>query len=124
MYKNDQNRSSNPLLQLSFEFALAIIKYCERIEADRKYVIARQLLRCGTSVGANIREAQNAESRADFIHKLKISAKEAGETEYWLLLCQSAGSFPDTGELLEKISALIRLLGKIISTAKRNLRKK
>ncbi len=74
----------NEILELSFEFALQIISYCEVLEENRKYVIARQLLKSGTSIGANIREAQNAESNQDFIHKLKIATKEADETEYWL----------------------------------------
>ncbi|NLB91853.1 MAG: four helix bundle protein, partial [Bacteroidales bacterium] len=60
----------NEILDLSFEFALEIIEYSELLESERKYVIARQLLRSGTSIGANVREAQSSESRADFIHKL------------------------------------------------------
>jgi len=78
----------NEILELSFEFALQLIDYCELLEEKRKYVIARQLLKSGTSIGANVRETQNAESKLDFIHKLKISAKEADETGYWLLLCE------------------------------------
>lgn len=58
----------NVILEKSFVFALEIIDYCEKLEGDKKYVIAKQLLRSGTSIGANIREAQNSESRADFIH--------------------------------------------------------
>lgn len=77
---------TNPILKLSFEFSLMIIQYCEALEENKKYVIARQLLKSGTSIGANAIEAQNAESRADFIHKMKIAAKEAEETQYWLLL--------------------------------------
>jgi len=64
----------NEVLDLSFEFALQIIEFCELLEENKKYVIAKQLLRSGTSIGANIREAQNAESNSDFIHKLKIAA--------------------------------------------------
>jgi len=79
-------------LELSFEFALQIIVYCELLEENRKFVIAHQLLKSGTSIGANIREVQNAESNSDFIHKLKIAAKEADETEYWLLLCQKSSN--------------------------------
>ena len=67
----------NEIVELSFEFALQIIAYCELLEEKRKYVIARQLLKSGTSIGANVREAQNYESHRDFIHKLKIAAKEA-----------------------------------------------
>jgi hypothetical protein len=61
----------NPLLRLSFDFSVTIIAYCEQIEELKKYVLARQLMRSGTSVGANSMEAQNAESKADFIHKSK-----------------------------------------------------
>jgi four helix bundle protein len=75
---------NNPVLQLSFEFALDIIAFCELLEHKRKYVISRQLLKSGTSIGANIREAQNSESKSDFVHKMKISAKEADESMYWL----------------------------------------
>ena len=84
------NKEKNVIVELTFDFALKIIKYIEKLEKDRKYIIARQLLKSGTSIGANVREAQNAESKADFIHKLKIAAKEADESEYWLLLCKSS----------------------------------
>ena len=65
--------TKNEILDLSFEFALNIIDFVEELESKRKFVIAHQLLKCGTSIGANIFEAQSAESKADFIHKLKIS---------------------------------------------------
>ncbi len=74
---------NNPILKLSFDFSLMIIEHCEALEACKKYVIARQLLKSGTSIGANAMEAQNPESRANFIHKIKIAAKEADETQYW-----------------------------------------
>ncbi len=80
----------NIIVKLSFEFALEIIEYAEILEEKRKFVIANQLLKAGTSIGANVNEAQNAESKADFIHKLKIAAKEAEETEYWMKLCEKA----------------------------------
>jgi four helix bundle protein len=63
------------------------------LEAHHKYVIAKQILKAGTSIGANVREAQNAESKIDFIHKMKIAAKEADETEYWLLLCNRSNAY-------------------------------
>src|ERR1700741_2948523 len=81
---------SNPILKHTLDFSLMVIEYCELLEADKKYVIARQLLKSGTSIGANSMEAQNAESKPDFIHKIKIAAKEADETQYWLLLCDHA----------------------------------
>jgi len=108
-------------LQLSFSFALEIIEYCEILEARKRFVISQQLLKSGTSVGANIREAQNAESKLDFIHKMKIAAKEADETEYWLLLCKHSKSYPSPDILLEKILSLKKLLSKIISTSKNSI---
>jgi four helix bundle protein len=108
----------NEILELSFEFALQIIGYCELLEENRKYVIARQLLKSGTSVGANIREAQNAESNADFIHKLKIAAKEADEAEYWLLLCDKSVNYPTPDNLNAKLISIKKLLNRIISTIK------
>lgn len=115
-----QNNSSkdNIVVRKSFEFALSILEYSDRLESSRKFVIVNQLLKSGTSIGANIREAQQAESRADFIHKLKIAAKEAEETEYWQLLCQNATSYPDVENRLEKLLELKKLLSKIIATSK------
>jgi four helix bundle protein len=114
------NPKNNIVLEFSFEFALEIIDFTEGLEEHRKFIIARQLLKSGTSIGANIREAQSAESKSDFIHKLKISAKEAEETEYWLLLCQKSKNYPDTTELLVKLNSIQKLLSKIISTSKSN----
>ena len=108
----------NEILELSFEFALQIIVYCELLEEKRKYIIARQLLKSGTSIGANVREAQNAESKLDFIHKLKIAAKEAEETEYWLLLCEKSTNYPSTGDLITSIISIKKLFNSMISTTK------
>jgi four helix bundle protein len=108
----------NEIVELSFEFALQIIAYCELLEEKRKYVIARQLLKSGTSIGANVREAQNSESHRDFIHKLKIAAKEAEETEFWLLLCENSVSYPSTQNLCATILSIRKLLNSIIATMK------
>lgn len=86
----------NVILEKSLEFALSVIEYSEMLDENKKFVIARQLIRSGTSIGANIREAQSCKSRADFIHKLKIAAKEAQETEYWLILCNRSKNFLKT----------------------------
>lgn len=110
----------NELLELTFQLALQVIEYCEILETNKKYVIARQLLKSGTSIGANVREAQNPHSRADFISKLVIAAKEADETEYWLLLCQKSANYPNPIDLLGKILSIKKLLSKIISTTKKN----
>ena len=80
-----QTSKPNIIVEKTLQFSLSIITYVELLESKRKYVIANQLLKSGTSAGANVREAQNAESKADFIHKLKIAAKETDETIYWLI---------------------------------------
>lgn len=114
-YKN------NPILNLTLNFSLEIVKYTEKLENLRKYNLANQLFRSGTSVGANVNEAQNSESKNDFIHKLKISAKEAEETEYWLLICENSENYPPTDELISKIVEIQKILNKIIGSSKKNL---
>ncbi|PMB24594.1 four helix bundle protein [Fischerella thermalis CCMEE 5319] len=109
----------NEVLDSSFEFALQIIKYCEVLENAKKFVLAQQLLKSGTSIGAHIRGAQNPESKGDFIHKLKIAAKEADETEYWLQLCQQSENYPNPENLLKQIESIKKLLNTIIATMKR-----
>ena len=111
---------NNPVLKHSVEFSLMVIEYCELLEASRKYVIARQLLRSATSIGANAMEAQNAESKPDFVHKLKIAAKEADETQYWLSLCNYSKTYPDCNHLMSKLEEIQKILNKILGTAKRN----
>jgi four helix bundle protein len=108
----------NLIVKLTIEFALEVIEYAELLEDHKKYVIARQLLKSGTSVGANVHEAQNAESKADFIHKMKIAAKEADETEYWITLCNLAKNYPSNEILPEKIKTIIKVISKIISSSK------
>ncbi|MDX5418585.1 MAG: four helix bundle protein [Hymenobacteraceae bacterium] len=108
----------NLILTLTLDFALSIIQYAEELETQRKYVVSNQLLKSGTSIGANVREAQNAESKADFIHKFKVAAKEADETEYWLLLCKQAPSYPDPLHLQEKLNSIKRIISKIIISSK------
>ena len=76
----------NIILELSFKFALDIISFTELLNSDKKFVLANQLFKSGTSIGANVREAQGAESKNDFKHKMRIAYKEAEETNYWLML--------------------------------------
>jgi four helix bundle protein len=113
--RNDKN---NLIVDLTFQFSLDIIDFCESLQIQKKFNLSNQLFRSGTSVGANVKEAQNGESKADFIHKLKIAAKEADETEYWLLLCQKSKNYPDPNDLLNKIKSIIKVLSKIISSSK------
>jgi four helix bundle protein len=115
-----QTGKENLIVSLTFEFSLLIIEYTELLESKRKYTLANQLFKSGTSIGANVREAQNAESKNDFIHKMKISAKETDETEYWLKLCKASPSYPDTTILLEKIESINKVLSKIIASSKKD----
>lgn len=111
-------RSENIILKKTIEFSLLVIEYVELLESQRRYVVARQLLRSATSIGANVHEAQNAESKADFIHKFKIAAKEAEETRYWLILCNESKLYPPCRVLAEKLHEIEKIVTKIISTSK------
>jgi four helix bundle protein len=108
---------NNPLIKLSIEFSIDIIHYCDRLLADKKFALANQLLRSGTAIGANSMEAQNPESKADFVHKIKLAAKEAEETQYWLILCKNATGYPDTADLSQKLEVLHKILGSILGSA-------
>jgi four helix bundle protein len=109
----------NPLLQQSFAFGLEIMAYCEELKKLRHFEMSHQLFKSGTSIHAQIREAQHSESNDDFIHKLKIGAKEASETEGWLLLCKYAPGFPSPDQLLGRLSHIQRMLTSSINTSKK-----
>nr|WP_294795839.1 four helix bundle protein [uncultured Mucilaginibacter sp.] len=106
----------NLIVDLTFDFSLKVIRFSEELESKRKFNMANQLFRCGTSIGANVREAQGAESKIDFRHKCKIAYKEAEETEYWLSLCKYSDSYPYEVSLHNDIQSIIKVLGKIISS--------
>lgn len=110
----------NPVLRISFQFALLVMQYCEELNASKRFVIANQLLRSAMSIGANAMEAQSAESKADFVHKMGIAAKEAEETQYWLWLCNESTGYPDCKVLLEKLDEVNKVIGAIINTARKN----
>src|SRR5882724_2323890 len=93
----------NIILNKSIEFSIKMIRYCEVLNTKRKFIIANQLLRSATSIGSNSSEAQDAESRLDFIHKMKIASKEASETFYWLTLCDKLGNFELPPESLNEL---------------------
>jgi four helix bundle protein len=113
-----RNDKENLIVQLSLQFAIDIIEFSELLEENKKFVLARQILKSGTSIGSNVREAQNAESKSDFIHKMKIAAKEADETEYWLTLCKISKNHPFDKDLDNKLKSIIKIISKIISTSK------
>ncbi len=110
------NAKPNLIVDLTFKFSLKIISFTEELESKRKFNMANQLFRSGTSIGANVREAQGAESKGDFRHKCKVAYKEAEETEYWLLLCKYAENYPFEEEMYNDIQSIIKVLGKIISS--------
>ena len=113
--------SRNIVLEKSLDFGVEIVKFCEQLDEKRKYVVSKQLLRSGTSVGANVFEAQHAESKADFIHKMKIAIKEANETLYWLFICERSENYPVNSSLKQMVEELIRIISKIIISSKGKL---
>ena len=115
-------QKDNAILNLTIDFSIVLIAFVEELEGRRKFVVANQLLKSGTSIGANVHEAQNAESKLDFIHKLKVAHKEADETMYWLAICEKAESYPINNELKEKLQTIIKILSKIIATTKNNIK--
>jgi four helix bundle protein len=117
-----RNYKDNAIMKMTFQFALDIMEFAELLREQKRYVFADQVLRSGCSIGANVKEAQSAESKADFIHKIKIACKEAEESEYWLEVCFFAKGYPKPGKLLNNIEAILKVLTKIISTSKRSLK--
>jgi four helix bundle protein len=116
-------KKNNPLLQKSFQFSIQIIEYTEKLNELKKYSIAKQLFRSGTSIGAMVREAQSPESISDFIHKLKIAAKEAEESMYWLELAETSMHYPSPSNegLIKPLNEIQKLLSAIIKTSKDKL---
>jgi four helix bundle protein len=111
----------NPILHKSFNFALEIIRLCRIIRSKhREYSLADQLLRSGTSIGANANEAVIGSSKKDFINKMNIALKEAYEARYWLLLISKSGLNIELNSLLTDVNELIRMLVKIVKTSKDN----
>ena len=116
-----RNDKDNLIVNLTFDFALKIIAFSEEIRKSQRYEMASQVFRSGTSIGANIREAQNAESKADFIHKFKISAKESDELLFWLELCKNSEFYPNPKEeLLQELKTINLIISKIISSSKKS----
>ena len=110
----------SPLILKSKQFALNIIKVCNRIKSEkRESILTNQLLRSGTSIGANIREAFYGHGRNDFIAKLQIALKECSESEYWLELLIESGYFDDT-TILSQCIEIKKILISSINTAKKN----
>lgn len=115
---NEEFSKGNLIVQLTFEYALQAVGFCAQLDDLRKWSLSNQILRASLSIGANVKEAQNAESKADFIHKMKIAAKEADEVEFYLEVCNQSEHLPGCPELSEKIKSICKVLNKIIASSK------
>ncbi|MCB5234523.1 MAG: four helix bundle protein [Candidatus Cloacimonetes bacterium] len=112
---------NNVIVDKSFAFALKAVKLYEYLSMDKKeFVLSKQVLRSGNSIGANINEVIEAQSKADFIHKMSISLKEARETEYWLKLLTASGYINDSDNYLEELGEIIKILVSIVKTSRKN----
>lgn len=113
-------KSNNVVREKSFGFAVRVVKLCRYLqEQQREFVLSKQLLRSGTAIGALVRESEQAESRADFIHKMAIALKEASESEYWLELMYESALIEEKG-FSSIMTDLKELLTAIIKTSKNN----
>jgi four helix bundle protein len=113
-----------PIYRKTIEFSINLLSLYKELERNKEYIISKQLMRAGTSIGANVQEATSAQSRRDFINKMSIAAKEAKEARYWLILLSEGELINfDYSKLLSEIDEIIKILSKIIITAKNNLNK-
>jgi four helix bundle protein len=113
----------NPVLDKSYAFAVEIVKTVRIIQSEqREYVLTKQLLRSGTSIGANVAEGNAAQTKKDFIAKMAIASKEARETHYWLRLVRDTQLLDarQASQMIEKADELIRLLTAIVKSAQQN----
>ena len=115
-------KTENAIRDKSFLFALRGVKCYKYLQAEQKeFVLSKQFLRSGTAIGALVMEAEQAQSKADFVHKLYIALKEANETGYWLELLHQSGYIDETGykSISEDCKELLKLLTSIIKTSKK-----
>ena len=108
----------NVILEKSFRFALETKQFCRRLRANQEYDLARQLFRSGTSIGANVEEAQAAQSRPDFISKMSIASKEAREARFWLRLLNEdpASELKPSPAYFGECEELVRILTSIVKS--------
>ena len=112
--------SDNPIVDLTYQFGVRIVKFYKYLTTKQVYVLSKQLLRCGTSIGANVHESIHAQSKADFISKMNIALKEADETDYWLRLLRDSDVINEQEyvSLQKDVKQIIGTLVKIIKTSK------
>ncbi|ORJ55876.1 four helix bundle protein [Geothermobacter hydrogeniphilus] len=113
-------KKGNVIRQKSYDFALQVILLYKGLQASKEFVLSKQLLRSGTSIGANVEEAQAAQSRADFISKMSIASKEARESCYWLRLLRDSNTLQkaEVDPLLSEAESITRILTSIVKTTK------
>lgn len=120
--KNFKNMKKNIIKEKSFEFAFEIIKLYILLKDRKEFVISKQLLRSGTSIGANVVEADAAQSRKDFLSKMAIASKEARETEYWLQLLQKSTLVDiPLDDYLDEIDNITNILTRIVKTTSESI---
>jgi four helix bundle protein len=111
----------NVIKDKTFAFALRIVKlYQFLIDSKKEYVLSKQVLRSGTSIGANVRESEHGQSKADFIHKISIALKEANETDYWLELLYQSGYLDEKmyPSIKQDCQEILKILTAIVKTSK------
>ncbi len=119
-------KKENGVMNKSYAFALRIVKLYKYLVYEKKeYVLSKQLLRSGTSIGALIREGEHAQSKADFLNKMNVALKEANETQYWIELLRDSSylSFEESLSIYDNANELIRLLASIVKSTKQSLGK-
>jgi four helix bundle protein len=119
-------KENNIVMNKSYAFALRIIKLYKYLISDHKeYVLSKQILRCGTSIGALVKEAEHAQSKPDFLNKMNVALKEANETEYWLMLLKDSNFIDEKSfiSIQNDCIELIRLLASIVKSSKETLKK-
>lgn len=117
-------KKGNVIKEKSFKFSLRIIQLYKELQSNKEYVLSKQLLRSGTSIGANVSESEAAQTKKDFIHKLSISSKEARETLYWLQLLQESQLVQvECTSYIKDVKELIKILTSIIKTSQASLKK-
>jgi len=115
-------KEQNIIVQKTIHLSLEMICYCDILYEERKFVVANQLLKSSTSIGANVMEAQHAESSGDFLHKIKIAAKEASETYYWLNLCEKSKGYKYEIRYQKYVEDILNILSRIIISTKQKIR--
>ena len=121
-YPKPEKRAMERIVQKkSVQFAVRIVKLCKYLrEEQNEYILTKQILRSGTSIGANIAEAQQAQSKSDFVHKMSIALKEASETDYWIRLLHATDCLNDKEKdsILLDCAELIKMLTAIVKSSK------